>query len=259
VAKNLAAGFMTNVWPALKQVWSMVAANLQPAIKELGTYWTGTVVPMFKAAWPSIQKVAVGLGVLVAAVVVVVSWLVGKLMPAVTLISKVILSLGKDIVDFVATGILRFQLFVVFMQSLSGKITAAVSGLWDGLKYGFKAALNWIIDRWNSFPKMNIPGIDVGPVHYGGGTIGLPNLPHLAGGGVVPATRGGRLIVAGEGGEDEIVAPEGKLRSMLAGAGGITVNINAPGATPGTVEQLRAIGRETAREVVYEIAREVSY
>ena len=116
-----------------------------------------------------------------------------------------------------------------------------------------------IADLWNgtvghlSFQAPDwVPGI-------GGKGFSMPQLPHLAQGGVVPATRGGRLIVAGEGGEDEIVAPEGKLRSMLAGAGGIHVSIDARGADATTATRLEVTARRIAREVVYEIAKEASY
>jgi hypothetical protein len=49
----------------------------------------------------------------------------------------------------------------------------------------------------------HIPG--VGKV--GGFTLGTPDIPKLAGGGIVKARPGGTLVLAGEGGRDEAVVP----------------------------------------------------
>jgi hypothetical protein len=46
-------------------------------------------------------------------------------------------------------------------------------------------------------------------------TLGTPDIPYLAQGGIVPATPGGRLAVVGEGREDEAVMPLSKLAALL--------------------------------------------
>lgn len=62
------------------------------------------------------------------------------------------------------------------------------------------------IDKANKVPGVNFP-------HIG-------NIPQLASGGIVPATPGGRLVIAGEGGQDEEIRPLGRGRS-----GAQTVNL----------------------------------
>lgn len=73
---------------------------------------------------------------------------------------------------------------VGFFTGLPGRISHAVTGMFDGVKGAFKSALNWIIDKWNGlefkFPKIKAFGVSVG-----GFTIGLPDIPHFANGALV--------------------------------------------------------------------------
>ena len=58
-------------------------------------------------------------------------------------------------------------------------------------------------------------------------------IPQLAGGGIVRARAGGTLVTAGEGGEDEVVAPMSKLMAMLGGQGARTeVVLRVEGSGP---------------------------
>ncbi len=55
--------------------------------------------------------------------------------------------------------------------------------MWDGIKNGFKAVINWIIDKWNGL-GFDIPTIDLGPLgKIGGGRIDFPDVPRLHSGG----------------------------------------------------------------------------
>ncbi|MET0492921.1 MAG: hypothetical protein ABW000_07285 [Actinoplanes sp.] len=98
---------------------------------------------------------------------------------------------------------------------MGGKISKKTRGMWDGLKTSFKAALNSIIGGWNNL-SFRLPGGSFLGMSWGGMTIGTPDIPYLAQGGIVPATPGGRPIMAGDGGEDEAVIPLSKLAGMLA-------------------------------------------
>ncbi|NIL56708.1 phage tail protein [Salinispora arenicola] len=80
------------------------------------------------------------------------------------------------------------------------------SGLFDGIKSAFRSALNWVIGRWNNL-SFGIPSVTFFGQTVGGGRVGTPNIPYLAKGGIIPATPGGRLVVAGEAGQDEAVIP----------------------------------------------------
>lgn len=109
---------------------------------------------------------------------------------------------------------------VGFVSKLPGRIAGAATGLWDGIKIAFKSAINWIVDKWNGLefklPSVNthIPG--VGKV--GGFTLGTPDIPRLASGGIVPARPGGTLALLGEGGRDEAVIPLSRGGRRSAGS-----------------------------------------
>ena len=116
---------------------------------------------------------------------------------------------------------------VGWFADLPGKVSGAVSGLWDGIKDAFRSALNWIIRAWNDF-RIQFPSFDFdwngplsgGEVTVGGWTVDTPNLPTLAAGGIIRRRPGGILANIGEGRYDEAVVPlDG--RSL----GGTTVNV----------------------------------
>lgn len=78
---------------------------------------------------------------------------------------------------------------VSVVTSMPSTIGSALYGMWDGLKNGFRDAINWIIDRWNglSFTTPNLPG-----TNFGGQTISVMQIPRLHTGGTFRApTPGG--------------------------------------------------------------------
>ena len=103
---------------------------------------------------------------------------------------------------------------ITFFTGLPAKVGTAISGLWDGLKNGFKNAINWIIRAWNDF-KIQFPSFDFdwngplpgGQITVGGWTVETPNFPTFAAGGVMPARAGGSLALLGEAGRSEVVKP----------------------------------------------------
>lgn len=129
--------------------------------------------------------------------------------------------------------------------SVGGKI---FDGIKDGIVNAFKAVVNTIIRGINTivaipFNAINgvlsgLRGINILGIQPFGWlpSIGVPQIPYLATGGIVPDTNGGRLIVAGDGGEDEWVVPESKMASLIdklnaGGAGNITINVSGTFAT----------------------------
>ncbi len=114
----------------------------------------------------------------------------------------------------------HIDMLIDFVTHLPGRVTAAARGLWDGLVVSFKAAVNWLLRLWNNF-SLTLGGGTVLGVSIPSITLATPDLPYLADGGIVPATPGGRLLVAGEGREDEAVIPLSKLGTTGGGAGGM--------------------------------------
>lgn len=132
---------------------------------------------------------------------------------------------------------------------LTGLFKAFAGKFGDAIGSVFKGAINRVLEFIEGF--INAP-IDIingfvdtinsafGSVGVNIGKIGRINLGRMASGGIVPSTAGGRLILAGEGGQDEWVVPESKMASMIeqinertggTGTGGITINVYGTFAT----------------------------
>jgi phage-related protein len=127
---------------------------------------------------------------------------------------------------------------VNFFKGLPGKISNAVSGMWDGISSSFKAAINSIIGAWNGL-SFSLPSVDAGPLGtFGGFTLSTPNIPYLARGGMAT---GPTLAMVGEGRHDEAILPleDPRVTSMLASAlgraGVMAGNGGGDGAVSGTV------------------------
>lgn len=151
--------------------------------------------------------------------------------------------IATTVVGWVVT---KFTALVGFVTGLPGKIAGAAKGMFDGIKNAFKSALNWVIDKWNGL-EFTLPSVDThipGVGKIGGFTLGVPDIPKLATGGIVPATPGGRTVIVGEGKHDEAVIPLPRGRSSIGGNTTIEINITES-----------ANARATAREVIAEIRK----
>jgi hypothetical protein len=117
--------------------------------------------------------------------------------------------IGTAIATFLIAIKNKFMAFIGFVRSIPGRVRASLSSMWDGLKSGFRSALNWVIGKWNGL-HFSIPSFSILGKNFGGGSIGVPHIPQLADGGIVPARNGGTLVNVGEGGQDEAVVPLGR-------------------------------------------------
>ncbi len=117
---------------------------------------------------------------------------------------------------------------------ITGKFNAV-----DGIKDAFKSAVNWLIGKWNSL-KFTIPSVSFLGFTTPSFTLGVPSIPYLAQGGIIPARPGGRLAVVGEGGEDEAVIPLSRLGNT--GGGHMTMHI-VDGAGDGVAELIKYLIR----------------
>lgn len=108
----------------------------------------------------------------------------------------------------------------------------ALSGMWDGVVGGAKTAFNAIAGMWNRSIggfSFTVPEWVLG---LGGKEVSFPKIPMLKDGGLVRATPGGRTVIAGEGGEDEIVSPESRMRRIVAEE---LARVRAEGSDPGGI------------------------
>lgn len=167
------------------------------------------------------------------------------------------------------------QLFLALVQAVPqilGALFSAFgqlfSNLWNRLKstfqnfagnFGqaigqmFKNAINGVLAFIENFINQPINAINglIGVINnVPGVNLGYLNriyLGRMETGGIVPSTAGGRLILAGEGGEDEWVVPESKMASMLEQLGGARGNITI------NVEGIYATSESQKREVALDI------
>ena len=126
-------------------------------------------------------------------------------------------------VPLILEGLLKAfgNLFNMLWEGVKTIFSRFVANFGDTIKALFTGALNIIlqylenvingpIDLLNGFLDIinAVPGVNIGK-------IPRINLPRLASGGIVPATAGGQVIMAGEAGEDEWVVPESKMASLV--------------------------------------------
>lgn len=119
-----------------------------------------------------------------------------------------------------AWGMVRnmWDTIVGFVGGLPGRIAGAASGMWDGIKNSFRSAINWIIGKWNSL-DFTVGGGSFMGVDFPSFTLGTPNIPMLANGGIVTAPT---IAMIGERGPEAVVP----LRQGMGGMGGNTYNVN---------------------------------
>jgi hypothetical protein len=73
---------------------------------------------------------------------------------------------------------------VNFFTGIPGDIRKIFDKIWGGIVDAFKAVINAVIDIWNKL-HFTLPKVSILGVHIGGETIGVPQIPHLAQGGLI--------------------------------------------------------------------------
>ena len=208
-------------------------------------------------AWDGIKKIASGAKDILVGIV---KQLWNFVRTAFTVGGKVLKSVFSAAWDGLKSLASRgVDAIVGFVKGMPGRLSSAAAGAFDGVKNAFRDAVNWIIDKWNGL-SFSLPSVDTkipGVGKVGGFTVGTPDIPRLAAGGIVPATPGGRLALIGEGGRDEAVIPLSSARGRNAlGGGGITINVSGaldPVATARQIEQLLVnYTRTTGRALAFE-------
>jgi hypothetical protein len=80
--------------------------------------------------------------------------------------------------------------------------TLNFAGMFDGLAGAFKSAVNQVISGWNNL-SFSIPGFNPpGPGSFPGVSVGTPNIPYLAAGGIVTRPT---MAVVGEAGPEAVI------------------------------------------------------
>lgn len=127
-----------------------------------------------------------------------------------------------------------------------GTVGQAFVTAFGTVKNAVRGAINFLIRGWNSL-QFKIPGFKVGPVHFGGVTLGVPQIPLLAKGGMV--TEAGMAVV-GERGPELVSLPAGATVSPLEGGHHRPLEIVVP-----VMLDRREIARAVARVGSDQLAR----
>ncbi|HEX6682427.1 MAG TPA: phage tail tape measure protein [Candidatus Limnocylindrales bacterium] len=185
----------------LVAAWEFIKAAFQAAIDfivGLVTAWIKLYIAIWTGLWSIVRN----------AVTAAWNFIVGRIEKA---------------VDNIRGWIDRI---VGFVRGLPGRITSAASGMWDGIKNAFRAAVNWLIGKWNGL-SFSVPSVSFLGMTVGGFTLSTPNIPMLAKGGIVT---GPTLAMLGEGGHDEAVIPLPRgMRGMGGGRGIGADDLRLPG------------------------------
>jgi phage-related protein len=233
----------TAVWEAIQWAISWVWENIiQPVFNAIGAVFAavwGGIQTAFSAVWGAIQTA--------------ISFVWENIIrPVFNAIGRVFENIWTGIRN-AFTGAWDFITNTIRgAQRLFGRIG-------DAIQNAFRAAINFIIRAWNGI-EFTVPAVKVaGRTLIPGFTLGLPDIPELAEGGVINPTPGGTLARIGEAGRAERVEPldpDGLSRrdkaiiSMLSGgaAGGATINVY-PSPGMNEVELAALVNRQLAFEL----------
>lgn len=146
-----------------------------------------------------------------------------------------------------ATGVFtwvtgKFNAIVTFFTGLPARISKAASGMWNGLKEAFRDSVNFIIRGWNSL-DFAMPSVDThipGVGTIGGWTLGLPDIPLLAGGGVI-RTGGLAMLHAAE-----VVTPGHAVGNVYNTNNFYISPLSDPLATARAIEKVMAARERTS-------------
>lgn len=179
---------MEAAWVKIGSVVDKVATLVLPLVADALTFVAGVIVKVSAVVGPLATKIA------------------NVLFP----VLRTVITIASDIIGAIGD-------VIAFFGRVGGAIDRATKGMWDGLWGSFKSVINAIIGAWNGL-RFTVPRVDVGPVHFGGFSLGTPNIPYLHSGGIVPGARGSDVLTMLQAGE----------RVIPIGAGNapvITVNI----------------------------------
>lgn len=122
-----------------------------------------------------------------------------------------------------------------------GKLARKGYNIFDGVREGFRRAMNWIISKWNSL-SFTIPSISIFGQTVGGNSFSVPQIDYFASGGIA---RNDRATVMNERGAEAVRLPTG---SMVYSAGDSARMAAASGS--GKLDLNVKIDRTTERGLV---------
>lgn len=252
-------------WPVLAVVAAVgaIAAAMLYAYNNLDAYRA-----LVDFAWDVIQNVIeFAWNDVIKPVFVAIAWYVENvLIPGYTFLYNAVRTYMGAVgayIEFVWGNIISpvFNLIKSGVEMLIGVfgtikdgVTAAFSGVFNLIVDPIRAAINWIIDKWNGL-EFTTPKFEAFGVSVGGFTIGTPDIPRFAKGGVFNTSMDGGQGLAVLHDNEMVLNPQ-QQAALFGGrglAGGATVNvvINTVAGDPVAIERIvvDAIGRANKRGI----------
>jgi hypothetical protein len=265
IVQDLVKWFSENVLPVLSRLAEFLVGTLIPFVAQVADVLVKILKPAFDIVVGIIRDVVVPVVKGIATVLL-------GLIDAGVQMSKGVIKAVQDIAaifTWCKTEIgkvfswigQQWDSMVTTFAGIPGKLAAAGGKMWDWIRDAFKSAINTVIGWWDDLqfgiPKIHIPGTNV---DVGGGTIGVPQIPKLAAGGLVLPTPGGAVVRVAEAGVPEIVAPEHAMEAAVSRALAAHGRIGRDSPLIGTVNMPDGIDPHEVSERLYfnAIARGVS-
>lgn len=231
---DVANGMRNAIIPAMQAIAAGSLKTMVASVTSFGAQIAGWIAT---AAAATVSAASIAVAWIVA--LGPVALLVAAVIAAVALI---ILNWDKVVAFFEAAIAFMVDLFEGFVRFFEGIWTGIMDflrgigraigrfarKLWEPIGEGFEAAIDFIRGVWNTFVRfwngiqITVPSVDLPLIgRVGGFTIGLPDLPMLAEGGIVNRPT---LAIIGERGPEAVVPLD-----KAAGMGGMTFNFNGTG------------------------------
>lgn len=259
------AGFIANeLVPRVVLLATTIAESAQPTIEAFALYWTEVLKPNLETVITVLRDGVAPVLLAVADVIItklvpfILEHLVPTLLELVVMMQSHVAPALRAVVDFVIEHVVpalilfvdwigtiienadefarsvveKFDSVVAAVRGMPGRISAAASGMWDGIRDSFRSAINWVIDKWNSL-SFTLPSAEFLGQTIGGGSISTPNIDRFMYGTNYAA---GGLSLVGEAGPELVNLPRGASvtpahRTSNAGQGDINVYVTNPHAS----------------------------
>ena len=247
--------------------------KLREAVDTLFKVVGGELTKAFKEIKDALDKALAPLGGLSGAFEKLGDFLAATIVPILQVTLVAAINIVKDVILFFIDQLAGFIGKLVSFKDTVTEIWTKVKDfftninklkvgdIFDGIKTGFKSAINYVIKKWNDLqfdlrlPK-SVFGIPLGPLAGKGFTIDTPDITPLAKGGIVYPTTGGTLATIAEAGRPERVEPldpdglskrdKAMIQLLSSGAtGGINITVN-PSAGMDERELANLVSRQLA-------------
>lgn len=216
-------------WQVIQKVIDFAWNNvIKPIWNAIAFYIENILIPYYKMLWEVVKFVFEAVGAYISFV-----W--GNII--------------SPVFNFIKGGI---ETLIGVFGTIKDGVSAAFSGVFNLIVDPIRAAINWIIDKWNGL-EFTTPKFEAFGVTVGGFTIGTPDLPRFAKGGMFNTSLDGGQGLAVLHDNEMILNPQ-QQAALFGGrglGGGDTVNvvINTVAGDPVAIERIvvDAIGRANKR------------